>query len=92
MDWDRQPPEEVITPVPPVMVRWVLAAGMAIVACVLLFLLYASERYPQLQALYVWAVSCSPLLIQVLALAARAHAYGRGLSLQASYRAKASSI
>lgn len=82
MGWDRQPPEEVITPVPPVPVRWVAAAGMAILACVLLFLLYASERLPQLQALNVWAVSGSPLLIWLLAFAARAHVYGRALSQQ----------
>ncbi len=67
---------------PPVMVRWVVAAGMAMLACVLLFLLYASERFPQLQALNVWAVSGSPLLIWGLAFAARAHAHGRALSQQ----------
>jgi hypothetical protein len=60
--------------------RWVLAAGTAVLACVLLFLLYASERVPHLQALNVWALSGSPLLIWVLAFGARAYAYGGALS------------
>jgi uncharacterized membrane protein YsdA (DUF1294 family) len=80
MGWDRQPPEMVAAPAPPVLGRWVLAAGIAVLACVLLFLLYASDRVPQLQALNVWVVSGSPLLVWVLAFGARAYVYGGALS------------
>lgn len=80
MGWDRQPPDVVEAPAPLVLGRWVLAAAGAVLACVLLFLLYASERVPHLQALNVWALSGSPLLIWVLAFAARAYVYGGALS------------
>jgi hypothetical protein len=60
--------------------RWAVAAAVAVLACVLLFLLYASQRVPHLQALNVWVLSGSPLLIWVLAFAARAYVYGGALS------------
>ncbi|MCP1446057.1 hypothetical protein J3D54_005189 [Pseudomonas sp. GGS8] len=80
MGWDRQAPEVVEAPAPIMLGRWVLAAGAAVLACALLFLLYASERVPLLQALNVWALSGAPLLIWVLAFGARAYVYGGALS------------
>ncbi|VVO40497.1 hypothetical protein [Pseudomonas fluorescens] len=80
MGWDRQPPDVVEAPASLVLGRWVVAAAGAVLACVLLFLLYASERVPHLQVLNVWALSGSPLLIWVLAFAARAYVYGGALS------------
>ena len=80
MGWDRQPPEVVEAPAPPVLGRWVMAAGIAMLGCMLLFLLYASERVPQLRVLSVWVVSGTPLLVWVLAFGARAYVYGGALS------------
>ncbi|MCY1413054.1 hypothetical protein D9M71_284770 [compost metagenome] len=80
MGWDRQPPPVVPAPAPLVLGRWALAAVVAVLAGVLLFVLYASQRVPELQALNLWALSGSPLLIWVMAFGARAYAYGGALS------------
>ena len=80
MGWDRQAPHVVDAPKPPVLGRWLLAALMAVLVCVLLFLLHASERMPLLNTLNIWALSASPLVVWILAFAARAHAYGTALS------------
>ena len=77
MGWDRQAPHVVDAPKPPVLGRWLLAALMAVLVCVLLFLLHASERMPLLNTLNIWALSASPLVVWILAFAARAHAYGK---------------
>ena len=76
MGWDRQLPPMVEAPVPPMVGRWVLAGAVAVLASVLLFLLYASEQVPQLQALNIWALSVSPILVWVLAFGARAYSHG----------------
>ncbi|VVQ17371.1 hypothetical protein PS938_04410 [Pseudomonas fluorescens] len=80
MGWDRQSPDVVEAPEPPVLGRWLLAAVMAALICVLLFLLHASERMPLLHGLNIWVFSGSPLLVWILAFGARAHAYGAALS------------
>ncbi|MGF6203142.1 hypothetical protein [Pseudomonas laurylsulfatiphila] len=80
MGWDRRAPDRVQAPTPPATGRWLLAAGAALLACVLLFLLHASERVPQLRELNIWALAASPLLIWILVFGARAHAHGRDLS------------
>ncbi|NWA05438.1 hypothetical protein [Pseudomonas gingeri] len=59
--------------------RWALMAFLALLACVLLFLLHVSEPIPQLQLLNIWIFSGAPLLIWVLAFGARAYAYGGAL-------------
>lgn len=82
MGWDRQAPDRGEVPAPIVVSRWILAAVVAVLASVLLFLLYASERVPPLHALNIWAVSGSPLLIWLLAFGARAYFYGGALSHQ----------
>ena len=80
MGWDRQAPKVVEAPEPPVLGRWVLAAVMTLLVCVLLFLLHASGRMPLLQVLNIWVFSGLPLLVWTLAFAARAHVYGGALS------------
>ncbi|AUG08469.1 hypothetical protein CXQ82_18445 [Pseudomonas sp. S09G 359] len=60
--------------------RWLLAAVMAVLVCVLLFLLHVSERIPLLLTLNIWALSGSPLLVWVLAFGARAYTHGCALS------------
>ncbi|WP_339418699.1 MULTISPECIES: hypothetical protein [unclassified Pseudomonas] len=80
MGWDRHPPEVVEAPEPPVLGRWVLAAVVAVLACVLLFLLHASERMPLLHTFNIWVFSGSPLLVWLLTFGTRAHAYGGALS------------
>lgn len=80
MGWDRQAPEVVEAPEAPVMMRWLLAAIVAVLVCVLFFLLHASERMPWLHALNIWAFAGFPLLVWILAFGARAHAYGSALS------------
>ncbi|MCS3419439.1 hypothetical protein M2399_004377 [Pseudomonas sp. BIGb0450] len=82
MGWDRQAPDRGEVPAPIVVSRWILAAVVAVLASVLLFLLYASERVPPLHAVNIWAVSGSPLLIWLLAFGARAYFYGGALSHQ----------
>lgn len=64
---------------PPVLRRWVLAACFAVLAGLLLLLLYVSERVPQLQVLNIWVLSGLPLLAWVLAFATRAYFYGGAL-------------
>lgn len=80
MGWDRQAPEVVEAPEPPVLGRWVLAAVVAVLACVLLFLLHASERMLLLHTFNIWVFSGSPLLVWLLTFGARAHVYGGALS------------
>lgn len=80
MVWDRQSPEAVQAPIPPALGRWVLVAVGAVLASVLLFLLYASGRIPQLQAVSGWVLMGLPLLICVLAFGARAYFYGGALN------------
>ncbi|SEN65863.1 hypothetical protein SAMN04487857_13210 [Pseudomonas sp. ok272] len=80
MGWDRQAPEVVDAPESLQVGRWVLAAGMALLAGVLLFLLHASERVPLLQMLNIWAVCSVPVLIWVLLFATRAYVYGGALN------------
>jgi hypothetical protein len=67
-------------PAPITVGRWVLAACMAVLAGVLLFLLHASERLPALEIWNIWALSGLPLLVWALAFAARAYRYGGALS------------
>jgi len=80
MGWDRKAPSVVQAPVPPMLGRWVLAAGVAVVAGVLLFLLHASMQLAPLHAINAWLLSGSPLLIWVLLFGARAYFYGGALS------------
>ncbi|MDI3396476.1 hypothetical protein QLG10_29010 [Pseudomonas sp. V98_8] len=80
MGWDRQAPDVRKTPEPIVLGRWFLAACVAVLACVVLFLLHAAERVPPLQALNIWVMASAPLLIWLLIFSARAYAYGSALS------------
>lgn len=80
MGWDRQPPAVLPAPMPPVLGRWLVAAVLAVLIGVLLFLLYASERVPLLQTLNVWVLSGSPLLALALAFGVRAFVYGGALN------------
>lgn len=76
MGWDRHTPERLDAPTPIVLGRWLMAAGLALAAGVLLFLLYASGRFPLLQAANVWLLAGSPLAVWLLAFAARAYVHG----------------
>ena len=82
MGWDRKSLGVVRAPAPLILGRWVLAGGLALVTCVLMFLLYASGSAWQLQGLNIWVLSCSPLIIWLLAFGARAYVYGGALSHQ----------
>lgn len=77
MAWQREYVQAVLAPKPPSPVRWALIVVLAAAAAVLMFLLYAV--LPELQALNVWAFTASPLVVAILALAARMHAYGGAL-------------
>lgn len=79
MGWDRQ--AALVMPAPATMVlgRWILAAVVALLAGVLLFLLHAAERVPPLQALNIWVLAASPLFIWLLLFSARAYVYGSAL-------------
>lgn len=79
MGWDRKAPFVVQAPVPPMLGRWVLAAVVAVMVGVLLFLLHASMQLAQLQAINVWLLTGSPLLVWVLLFATRAYFYGGAL-------------
>lgn len=80
MGWDRRAPEVVDAPEPLLLGRWLLAAGMALLAGVLLFLLHASERVLLLQVFNIWALCSVPMLFWVLLFATRAYVYGGALS------------
>lgn len=82
MGWDRRLPDSVQAPAPIVMGRWVLAAGLAVSASVLLFWLYASGRVSGLQGLNMWVVTGLPLMSWLLAFGTRAYVYGGALSHQ----------
>lgn len=77
MAWQREYVQAGLAPKPPSPVRWLLIVVLAVAAAVLMFLLYAV--LPELQALDVWALTASPLVVAILALAARVHAYGCAL-------------
>jgi hypothetical protein len=77
MAWQREYVQAGLAPIPPSAVRWLLIVVLAVAAAVLMFLLYAV--LPELQALNVWALTASPLVVAILALAARVHAYGGAL-------------
>ena len=79
MGWDRRLPDSVLAPAPIVMGRWVLAAGLAVSASVLLFWLYASGR---VSGLNMWVVTGLPLMSWLFAFGARAYVYGGALSHQ----------
>lgn len=80
MGWNRQPSALADVPKPPLLGRWLWAAVVALLACVLLFFLHSSERVSLLHALDVRVLSGMPLLVRLLAFGARAHVYGRALS------------
>ncbi|WP_077046325.1 hypothetical protein [Pseudomonas sp. KK4] len=80
MGWVRQTPEAVKAPAPIALSRWVLAAGVALLVGVLLFLMHAAERLPPLQALNIWVLAGLPLLIWLLMFSGRAYVYGSALS------------
>jgi len=82
MGWERRLPDAVQAPVPIVMGRWVLAAGLALCACMLLFMLYASGRMPWLHAMNSGVLTGLPLMVWLLAFSARAYVYGGALSHQ----------
>jgi hypothetical protein len=77
MAWQREYVQAGLAPKPPSPVRWLLIVVLAVAAAVLMFLLYAV--LPEWQALNVWAFTASPLVVAILALAARVHAYGGAL-------------
>lgn len=77
MAWQREYAQAGLAPKPPSPVRWLLIVVLAVAAAVLIFLLYVV--LPELQALNVWALIASPLVVAILALAARVHAYGGAL-------------
>lgn len=77
MAWQREYVQAGLAPKPPSPVRWLLIVVLAGAAAVLMFLL--SVVVPELQALNVWALTASPLVVAILALAARVHAYGGAL-------------
>ncbi|UZJ62653.1 hypothetical protein OKW98_13435 [Pseudomonas sp. KU26590] len=77
MAWQREYVQAGLAPKPPSAVRWLLIVVLAGAAAVLMFLLYVVV--PELQGLNVWAFTASPLVVAILALAARVHAYGGAL-------------
>ncbi|WP_259331947.1 hypothetical protein [Pseudomonas sp. GW101-3H06] len=79
MGWDRQAAPVMNAPAPIVLGRWVLAAVIALLVSVLLFLLHAAERVPPLQALNIWVLAGAPLLVWLLTFSARAYGYGSAL-------------
>ncbi|MCF7536035.1 hypothetical protein [Pseudomonas petrae] len=78
MAWQREYVQAGLAPKPPSPVRWLLIVVLAAAAAVLMFLLYAV--LPELQTLNVWAFTASPVVVAILALAARMHAYGGALN------------
>lgn len=77
MAWQREYVQAGLAPKAPSAVRWLLIVVLAGAAAVLMFLLYVV--LPELQGLNVWALTASPLVVAILALAARVHAYGGAL-------------
>lgn len=77
MAWQREYVQAGLAPIPPSPVRWLLIVVLSLAAAVLMFLLYVVV--PELQALNVWAFTASPVVVAILALAARMHAYGGAL-------------
>ena len=80
MAWDRRLPDKAVAPAPIALGRWLVAAGVAVLVGVLVFLLLASGRVPLMQGLNIWALAAVPLFIWVLVFSARAYAYGQDLS------------
>jgi hypothetical protein len=77
MAWQREYVQAGLAPKPPSLLRWLLIVVLAVAAAVLMFLLYAV--LPEWRVFNVWAFTVSPLVLVILALAARVHAYGNAL-------------
>jgi hypothetical protein len=82
MGWNRQLPPVVEVPMPPVPGSWLLAAAGAVLAGVLLFLLYATDRIPGIQAMNIWVLTGLPISLWLLAFGVRAYTFGKALSEQ----------
>lgn len=80
MSWNRQPATVVPAPASPRLARWLMAAALAGLVGVVLFLLHASQRVPELDVLNVWALTGSPMVICVMAFGMRAFIYGGALN------------
>ncbi|WP_371367236.1 hypothetical protein ACA097_26750 [Pseudomonas sp. QL9] len=82
MGWNRRLPPVAESPAPLSLARWLGAGGLALLIGVMLFLLAASERVPELKTVNVWLLCLAPIVLWLLAFAGRAYAYGGALSDQ----------
>ncbi|VXD06309.1 conserved hypothetical protein [Enterobacterales bacterium 8AC] len=80
MGWDRQKPFVMQQPTPPAVGRWLLAAVLIAIVCVLLFSLHAANRLSVLQSINIWLLSLAPLVGWGLVFCVRGYLYGRALS------------
>lgn len=80
MVWERQQAYIPEAPEPPQAKSWFVAIIIAIIFCMLLFVLHASGRLYFLQQINIWIVSIFPLIGWVIAFCIRSYLFGRTLS------------
>lgn len=80
MVWERQKAYIPEAPEPPQVKAWFMAAIVAVVFSVLLFVLHASDKLFFVQQISIWIVSIVPLLSWIAAFCVRSYLFGRTLS------------
>ncbi|MGE8060676.1 hypothetical protein [Pseudomonas sp. NPDC089547] len=73
-------PESIEQPAPLALGRWLLGAGLAMLACLLILVLHGAGHLAQLQALNVWLLACLPWGVWLLMFGTRAYMYGGQLN------------
>jgi len=63
MSWERQKSTVSEKPEEPSFVLWLMLGGVAVVGCVMLFVLHANKLSGPLQAFNLWVVTASPIVI-----------------------------
>ena len=77
MSWESQNLKISPLPAAPSTVAWLISGIVALMACLLMFILHASTLVAALQLYNIWFVTAAPLFIWLLFLSLRGWVYGR---------------
>lgn len=79
MNWERQKATIAVEPDEPSLVIWLIAGLVAVIAGVLLFVLYANQFLGELQKFNLWIVAGSPLFIWFVTICIRGWMYNHAM-------------
>lgn len=77
MGWERQKIGVEPLPKTPSAMRWMMSAIIAMIICLVLFVLHTNTLAGVLQPYDIWTIAVSPLLVWLLLLSLRGWVYGR---------------